>query len=94
MTMDAAARKAAGKELGRQVFVVTNKLASMDWDHLSAAVGSIDDTMDALPGVLNGAQTVKQNFIARLPEPFKSTSTQVEKAQALMVWAMKEVGLI
>ena len=94
MTMNAAERRIAGQELGRQVFVIVNKLASMNWDDLTAAVGTIDDTMDALPGVLNGAQTVKQNFIARLPEPFKSTSTQVEKAQALMVWAMKEVGLI
>lgn len=93
MTLNAADRRIAAKELASRIFGVT-VVAGMNWDDLTAAIGSIDDTMDALPATLNAVQTVKVNFIQRLPEPFKSASTSQQKAIALMVWAMKETGLI
>jgi len=76
------------------MWVETGGTAVMSWDDLTAAIGSLDDTMDALPTLLNPLTTVKQNSLARLPEPFKSTATAQQKAIALTVWALKEAGII
>ena len=73
---------------------VNGRIADINLDDLLAAVGSIDDMMDALPATLTPAQSIKVNFVQNLPEPFKSTTTADEKALALVVWALKETGLI
>ena len=93
MTQDNTARKTAAKALGDIIFP-PSVMAGLNWDDLTAAIGAIDDTMDALPGALNGAQSIKTNFIQRLPEPFKSASNVQQKAYALHCWAMKEAGII
>lgn len=92
MALSDADRRIAAADLAKRMFSGTT--ANLNVDDLKAAVASIDDTMDALPGTLNGAQSVKTNFVQGLPEPFLSNSTNQQKAMALMVWAMKEVGLI
>jgi len=94
MTLDAGQRKTAARDLARRLFQEVQKTANLNLDDLAAAVGSVDDTMDALPTALAAAQTVKANFVQRLPEPFKSNTNAQEKAIVLMVWAMKEVGII
>ena len=95
MAMDTTQRRDAGRELGRKMKLgINGRIADIDLDDLLAAVGSIDDMMDALPATLNGAQSIKVNFVQNIPEPFKSTTTSQEKALALVVWAMKETGLI
>ena len=52
--------------------------------------------MDLLPTdvSLDTAKTLKQNFVSLLPEPYKSKSNAAEKALALVVWALEEVGLV
>lgn len=94
MAQTATERHEAARDLARRMFQVVGKTADLNLDDLTAAVGSIDDLMDALPGTLNGAQSVKVNFVQNLPEPFKTNSTASEKAIVLMVWSMKEVGII
>lgn len=93
MTQTTAQRREAAIELAKRMFS-PSILATLNWNDLSAAIGAIDDTMDKLPALLNSTLTVKQNLVAALPEPFKSTSTATQKAIALMVWAMKETGII
>lgn len=93
MAQTAQQRREAARELAAKIFPPT-VTATLNLDDLTAAVGSIDDTMDALPGALTGGQTIKQNFLSRLPEPFKSTATAQQKAVALVAWALKESGLI
>ena len=92
MAQTEAQKIAAARELARRLYTIAT--AVTNHDDLKAAIDSIDATMDALPGALNAAQTVKTNFIQRLPANFKNSSTQQEKAIALMVWAMQEVGLL
>ncbi len=92
MALTAQQRREAARDLAKKVFA--NKTANLNLDDLTAAVGSIDDTMDLLPGALNAVRTVKRNFVDNLPEPFQSNSTAQEKALALTVWALKETGLI
>ncbi len=87
-------RRTAARELARRMFQETGTTANLNLDDLLAAVGSIDDTMDLLPANLTAGQTVKQNIVSRLPEPFKSNSTAQQKAVALMAWVMKETGII
>jgi len=87
-------RRDAARELAKRLWVETNATATMNLDDLLAAIGSIDDTMDLLPANLTALQTVKQNFLSRLPEPFKSTATTQQKALALVCWTLKEAGLI
>lgn len=94
MTQDSNQRKIAARELANHMWVNSGGTAIMNLDDLSSAIGSIDDTMDILPSGLNQVQTIKTNFVQRLPEPFKSQSNANQKAIALMVWAMKEVGII
>lgn len=94
MSQTATERRIAARELATRMFANVGAVANMNLDDLAAAIGSIDDTMDALPGALNGAQTIKVNFVQRLPEPFKSTSTAQQKSIALMIWALKETGII
>lgn len=93
MTLSVSERRLAARELSIKTFG-PSITANMNWDDLTAAIGSIDDTMDALPATLTAGQTIKTNFIQRLPEPFKTTSTQQQKALTIMVWAMKETGII
>ena len=87
-------RLIAARLLAEELFRKVGGTATMSLNDLKAAVGSIDDTMDALPAALTAGQTIKTNFIQRLPEPFKSASNAQQKAVALMAWAMKETGLI
>jgi len=94
MSLSTADRTTAARELARQMFHAVNKTANLDLDDLVAAVGAIDDEMDALASTLTQATTVKANLIQTLPEPFASNSNAQEKALALMVWAMKETGII
>lgn len=94
MAQTTGQRRDAARELATRIYVSAGKTAALNLDDLLAAVGSIDNAMDALPSTLNPARTVKQNFLDNLPEPFKSISTTQEKALALMVWALKEVGII
>lgn len=94
MSLTQQQRTEAARELAKKLFQEVSKTANLNLDDLAAAVGSIDDTMDALPAALTAGQTIKTNFVQRLPEPFKSNSTANEKAIALMIWAMKEVGII
>jgi hypothetical protein len=94
MSLTNAERRIAARELAVRMFVNVGMVANMNLDDLTAAIGSIDDTMDALPGALNGAQTIKVNFVQRLPEPFKSRSTDQQKSIALMIWALKEIGIL
>lgn len=87
----------ASRELGRLIFVSPNVTAHSGTDDLSAAVDSIDQAMDMVINTIPaawGTKTIKQALIDNLPEPFKSRATASEKALALTVWAMKEVGLI
>lgn len=91
MAMTTTQKLEAGRELALRMF--RNATANMNLSDLEAAIGSIDGTMDALPGTLNALQSVKVNFAQRLPEPFKSTSTTQQKAFALALWAMKEAGI-
>lgn len=94
MSLDATQRRVAARDLAHRMFQTVNKTADLNLDDLTAAVGSIDDTMDALPGTMNGTQSIKTNFVQNLPQPFKSNSTAQEKSLALMAWAMKETGVI
>jgi len=69
-------------------------IADLNHDDLVAAVAAIDDAMDLLPAALDPVKTVKQNLIAAIPQPFKGASTAQQKATVLMLWAMKETGII
>lgn len=93
MALSAAERRLAARELAGR-FYSGGTTANMNWDDFTAAIGAIDDTMDKLPANLTAGQTVKVNLVNSLPEPFKSNSTTAQKAMALMVWAMKESGII
>lgn len=84
--------RAAAVELGRRLFA--NKTADLNLDDLMAAVQSIDTLMDAGRNALPVAGTIKQGFVANLPEPFQSNSTAQEKALALVVWTLAEVGIL
>jgi hypothetical protein len=88
-------RLTAARELARRIFP-SDVTANLNLDDLKAAIGGIDDVFDMQPNdpALSNSLTLKQNFLALLPEPFKSTATSQQKAFALMVWAMKEVGVI
>ncbi len=97
MTLTAAERKEAARELAVKLYVAVQKTAVTNIDDLIAAVGSIDDAMDTtfdnLPAAW-GTKTVKQGLIDNLPDPFKSNSSAADKAIAMSIWAMKEAGLI
>lgn len=93
MAQTAQQRREAARELARRLFS-PQVTAGFNLDDLMAAIGAIDDLMYALPGALNGTLTLKQNFVVALPEPFKSSSTAEQKALALAMWALKEVGAI
>jgi len=84
----------AASRLAVEIFVQTGTTAHSSSADLKEAVREIDTTMDKLPAALNSGLTVKQNFLADLPEPFKSNATNAEKAFALMAWALKETGVI
>jgi len=94
MSQTAGERANAARELARRLYTSANITATMTVADFTAAIGSIDDTMDALPAALTAGSTIKQNFLARLPEPFKSTATTQQKAIALMIWAFQETGLL
>ena len=87
-------RRQAARHVAFKMFVEAGRTANLNLEDLRLAVGAIDDFMDSLPPTLNQVQTIKQNAIAALPEPFKSNSTAQQKAVALMAWAMKEAGII
>jgi len=87
-------RTDAARELVKKMFLETNATATLNFDDIKAAIVFTDITMNALPGVLDQAKTIKQNLEARLPEPFFSSATTEQKGIAMAIWAMKEVGLI
>lgn len=93
MALTTTQRREAAREWVRRIFTA-DVMATLNLDDLVAAIGSIDDTMDALPATLNPLTSVKTNFLANLPQPFKGTATPQQKAIALTCWAMKEAGLI
>lgn len=93
MTLSATERRVAARRLALEMFGTST--ADVNVDDLAAAIGAIDDAMDAQASEIDPQTlTVKQFLVLSLPEPFKSSSTANEKAIALMVWAMKEVGMI
>lgn len=85
---------AGARELSRLMYVQAEQVASMTLDDLKAALASIDTSMDLVASGMNQAQTIKQNLVSRLPQPFRTASTQAEKSLALYVWSMVEVGVI
>lgn len=92
MAQTAQQKADVARELARRLY--QSATANLNHDDLVAAVSAIDAAMDVLPPALGQALTVKQNLIASLPEPFKSGSTAQQKALVLMLWVMKETGLL
>jgi len=92
MPFTASQLKRAGKILAREMVVYPKVTAGMNLDDFVAAINAVDSFMDALPGTLNGAQTIKINLVNSLPEPFKSNSTPKQKALVLRIWAQLEVS--
>lgn len=87
-------RVTAARRLADRMFVEGDVTANLNLDDIKAAINAIDDTFDALASTLTGAQTVQQNFIAALPEPFKTTSTAGQKGLVVAFVVMKRAGLI
>ena len=85
-------RTDAARELALRFYATAT--ANLNHDDLVAAVVAIDNAMDSLPPVLGQTLTIKQNLAAALPEPFNSNSTAQQKALVLVVWSMKETGVI
>lgn len=87
----------SARVLGRRIFVAPSRPSHTGTDGLMDVVEAIDDAMDmvinTIPAAL-GTKTIKQALIDNLPEPFRSASTAGEKAQAIIVWAEQEAGLI
>jgi hypothetical protein len=97
MSMTNQDRKATARELARKIFGEPMVTANLNLDDLTAAVASLDDSMDTILNTLPaawGTKTVKEALIDALPEPFQSTSTPQQKAMVLSLWAMKESGII
>ena len=92
MAQTAQQKADVARELARRLYATAT--ANLNHDNLVAAVSAIDNAMDALPPALGQSLTVKQNLIAARPEPFKSNSTAQQKALVLMLWVMKETGII
>ena len=83
-------QREAAREFARRVFVQPNATATLSLEDIRAAVGAIDTAMDSVVG----GQTIRQRLVGSFPEPFRSESTPPQKAMALVVWTLKEVGLI
>lgn len=91
--MSDADRNKAARILGRKLYNGT--VANCNHADLLAAVMVIDDAMEAVPtGLPNQAQSIALNLNAILPDPFKATATQPQKATLLAVWAGVKYGLI
>ncbi len=97
MALTDTQKRDAARKLAHHIFQKSNTTANLNLDDLAAAIGSIDAAMDTvINDIPVGARTntIKQLFNANLPEPFKSAATPEQKAMALAMWAMREVGLI
>lgn len=92
MTQDAATRAAGARSLADTIFEETDATGHSNHDDLVAAIGALDDRMDAVLSTLTQTRTVKQTLLDALPEPFKSNSTALEKAHALISWSLNEVN--
>lgn len=79
-----AERNDATRNLGQRMFIDLGITANMSTADLKAAIGAMDDFIEANQAALNSA----------FPVPFRTTATISQKALALAVAAMKKGGLI
>ncbi len=96
MALTSTEIREAARNLTKRLFT-PDITANLDLDDLDAAVASIDASMETVINTIPAGmatKTVKRAIIDALPEPFQSTSTADQKAVALVVWALKEAGLI
>lgn len=99
--MSEANKIATMRSLVRKMFTELGSEATMNTDHVKAAIDWIDqfmatDTVATLnaAGKLTGIQTIRANLANGFPEPFASKATLAQKYMALAFWAMKEGGII
>ena len=94
MALTDTQKNQAARNLAKKLFG-GGETANLNLDDLRAAVASLDTAMDTTISAIPGAwqnKTIKQALVDNLPEPFQSNSTAHQKALALMIWALAEVG--
>lgn len=86
----------AARQMALQ-FYTPDVVATMNLDHLKAAIVSIDSSMATVISTIPTAwqsKTIQRGMLDALPEPFQSRSTAEQKAAALGFWAKAEAGAL
>ena len=68
------------RKVSKAIYKKAGKTANLDSTAIRAAAVQIDADFDVLASDFTQTATIEVNFNARLPNPFKSTATNPEKA--------------
>ncbi len=94
-SMSTADRNKAARITADQIFGKTGDTATLNLADILAAVISQDDALEGLPTALpNVLLSLAQNLNLVLPDPFKTTATQSQKAAMFAITVGVKYGYL